>query len=300
MHLLIRGLLLSMALLFAAAVFIVYNEDLHHSEELYDFDGIILLDPNYSLKGIRLRLDPTGRGAESRPSYITTTDANATSMVTSYKFTNIQKGYYILTPESKDVDWRDVPRSVRVPTGIVFLGGKVKQSAVSGFRFEVFDLLTKEQLADFRHALFERGNGESYDPSEYGDLIHLPDVPIFWYICKEGYQIASGTDADIQGSGKIKNISVNLEPGFGALIQVLHHNAGAPIENADIIIDGELAGKTDRWGRYLFNSSRPARELRIQYLDWVASPLRDGHPYHERFHTLSKFKINVYLGPPEK
>ncbi|MBI1381978.1 MAG: hypothetical protein GC161_12935 [Planctomycetaceae bacterium] len=120
-------------------------------------------------------------------------------------------------------------------------------------------------------------------------------VPLHWVVRAEGYRVATGNETQMRMDGDLRVIEARLERGWGQTFLVTTREQ-APIEGAELLVDGRSAGTTDAKGFVSMNLDAKPQRLEFRYKDWVVvwgnvDPGAEGFGWGP--------ETSVYLGPPQ-
>jgi hypothetical protein len=123
---------------------------------------------------------------------------------------------------------------------------------------------------------WECGNERETESGASVKLTHLPDAPesFSWIASAPGRQLALGTGLDfertVRADGGVELARrVALAPGFSRRVCVRKRGDGAPLEGAEILCDGELAGVSGADGAFVLRRETKPERIAIRKPGWI-------------------------------
>jgi hypothetical protein len=111
------------------------------------------------------------------------------------------------------------------------------------------------------------------------------DAHVSWALGAVGYLPHFGSEAELELVDGTLTADVRLERGFGMRLDVADAG-GAPLEGAEILVDGERTGATDASGSWLLQRTTQPSSLEVRWRNGPADTrafdaLLAGHPVCE-------------------
>jgi hypothetical protein len=188
--------------------------------------------------------------------------------VAPFRFEDVPAGEYRLSLSNSDFRaWWPQELVVRPPAA----GLEVREMPVGSLAFvhpRVLDASTGEEILPAW--MWFRAEGcrpvlrslDSFPP------LTPIDGPCSWAIGAAGYLPRFGDQTELELVDGMLSADVKLERGFGMRLDVTH-SGGAPLEGAEVLVDGERAGATDANGNWLLQRTTQPSSLEVR---WGAGP----------------------------
>lgn len=116
-----------------------------------------------------------------------------------------------------------------------------------------------------------------------------------WIVWREGYVPVRGLVSQLPFSGDRAEISVALQPGWGAELEVLGPGF-TPLEGAQVWIDGKPAGTADARGRLSLAREAAPGAFDLRYRDWRVE--LDSQPPLEDLRAGAAAYSRLWMRPP--
>jgi len=142
----------------------------------------------------------------------------------------------------------------------------------SDLEFRTTDAAGGDAIEEFwAKAYFEEEGGELVELRqdwESEKFLRVPDSTSVQYVVRaNGYRVARGSRQPGQQPGD-GLVSVALERGWGQLFRVVEKE-GTPIEAVEVLVDGEVMGRTDRHGFFELNLPVAPSSIEFRRGDWT-------------------------------
>lgn len=221
----------------------------------------------------------------------------------TFVFRNVARGEYELTLSSLD-SFRWTPKSQVVAppvANITFL--RYDKDPALPLVFRVFDRASGAPIQRFETRRIQLMSSDQNGvflhtgPMDYGKF---PVESSFqWSLWADGYAPAFGDESSfVEKYGK-RIADVYLSRGWGTRLLVLGRDPAARVlENAEVIVDGRAAGRTNRDGVLLLAADERPKRIEVRYRDWKlsADPLA---PYNGRNAEQRAHVMLAFLDPPK-
>ncbi len=194
--------------------------------------------------------------------------------VIEFLFHDVAPGTYELTLSSTDHHrWSPKKITVTPPADDLEIWLYDERDTIT-LAFRVTDAQTGEPIEDYTAYSVKTEVTEENGVLFHAGPVKLDDFPldarIRWRLWADGYAPASGDERDFLEEEDGRWVAeVKLEPGWGRRFVVLGRNPTMrPLEGAQVLLDGDVAGKTDANGALdVFRETAP-ESLDVIWADW--------------------------------
>lgn len=131
------------------------------------------------------------------------------------------------------------------------------------------------------------------------DLTSFPKVPtdaaVDWWVRADGYVPRFGDESDVIVTDDVGLIEVDMQPGWGARIEVKDGTTKLPLADVAVSLDGALAGSTDAEGRIDLEAQGAPTHVDLVLEGWQFST--GGYDPEARALTGYGPKYGIYFKP---